>query len=54
MVRNVKNTVLLARAVMEQTPHLYLGGEGATALAQKAKLTLMPDAYFITDHAFEE
>lgn len=54
MVRNVKNPVLLARAVMEQTPHLYLGGEGATALAQKAGLTLMPNAYFITDHAFEE
>lgn len=39
---------------MERTPHLYLGGEGASALAQKVGSVLMPDAYFITDHAFEE
>ncbi len=33
-IRNVKNPILVARAVME-TPHVALAGEGATAFARK-------------------
>ncbi|HVE81614.1 MAG TPA: isoaspartyl peptidase/L-asparaginase [Myxococcales bacterium] len=33
LVRTVKNPVRLARAVMERTPHVFLAGEGARALA---------------------
>jgi L-asparaginase / beta-aspartyl-peptidase len=54
IVKNVKNPVSLARAIMEKTPHVYLGDMGALEFAQKVGLEVMPEAYFITDHAFEE
>jgi L-asparaginase / beta-aspartyl-peptidase len=34
----VKNPIVLARAVMEQTPHVLLAGEGATAFANEIGL----------------
>jgi beta-aspartyl-peptidase (threonine type) len=54
MVKLVKNPVTLARAVMEKTSHIYLGDKGALEFAQKVGLKVMPEAYFITDHAFEQ
>ncbi|HET7896540.1 MAG TPA: isoaspartyl peptidase/L-asparaginase [Flavisolibacter sp.] len=54
IVKNVKNPVTLARAIMEKSGHIYLGDMGALEFAQKVGLRLMPEAYFITDHAFEE
>jgi len=54
IVKNVKNPVTLARAIMEKTKHIYLGDMGALEFAQKTGLKLMPEAYFLTDHAFEE
>jgi beta-aspartyl-peptidase (threonine type) len=38
LVRDVKNPVRLARIVMEQTDHVFLGGEGAERLARIFKL----------------
>lgn len=54
IVKNVQNPVTLARAVMEKTKHIFLGDMGALEFAQKIGLQLRPDAYFITDHAFEQ
>ncbi|MCW3078951.1 isoaspartyl peptidase/L-asparaginase [Segetibacter sp.] len=54
IVKNVKNPVTLARAIMEKTKHIYIGDMGALEFAQKMHLRLMPEAYFITDHAYEQ
>jgi L-asparaginase / beta-aspartyl-peptidase len=54
IVKNVKNPVTLARAIMEKIKHIYLGGMGALEFAGKNGLPVMPAAYFITDHAFEQ
>jgi beta-aspartyl-peptidase (threonine type) len=54
IVKNVKNPVTLARAIMEKSAHIYLGDMGALEFARKVGLQVMPEAYFITDHAFEE
>jgi beta-aspartyl-peptidase (threonine type) len=54
IIKNVKNPVTLARAVMEKTNHIYLADMGALEFAQKVGLEVMPEAYFITDHAYEE
>jgi beta-aspartyl-peptidase (threonine type) len=54
MVREVKNPIILARKVMEQTNHVFLSGYGALALAKKYHLDLEPESYFITEHQFEE
>jgi L-asparaginase / beta-aspartyl-peptidase len=54
IVKNIKNPVTLARAIMDKTKHIYLGDMGALELAHKLGLRLMPEAYFITDHAYEQ
>lgn len=54
IVKNVKNPVTLARAVMEKTKHIYLGDKGAMEFGQSIGIKYMPEAYFITDHAWEQ
>jgi L-asparaginase / beta-aspartyl-peptidase len=54
IVKNVKNPVSLARAVMEKTEHIYLGSYGALDFAKKIKAPLAPDSYFITPHAYDQ
>src|SRR3954454_15454866 len=49
IVRHVKNPVTLARAVMEKTPHIYLGDMGAVEFARQIHIEMRPDAYFFTD-----
>ncbi|MGA2411563.1 MAG: isoaspartyl peptidase/L-asparaginase [Candidatus Binataceae bacterium] len=39
-VSRVRNPILLARAVMEHTPHLLMGGAGAEAIARSAGIKL--------------
>ncbi|HVK98152.1 MAG TPA: isoaspartyl peptidase/L-asparaginase [Flavisolibacter sp.] len=53
IVRNVKNPVSLARALMEKSKHIYLGNQGALEFAKEANVPLAPDSYFITEHQYE-
>lgn len=48
-VRRVRNPVLLARAVMEKSGHVFLIGEGAEHFARQQGLAFEEDAYFLTD-----
>src|SRR5215216_5881844 len=41
-------------ALNEKAEHIYIGDMGALEFAQKIGLKVMPEAYFITDHAYEE
>ncbi len=54
MVRNIKNPISLARAVMEHTRHVFFSGYGAQEIARLQQLALEPDAYFITEHQYDE
>ena len=54
LIRNVKNPISLARAVMEKSEHVYLCGEGAEEFARKMNLTFEPDAYFDSDFRFNQ
>ena len=47
-VRDIKNPILAARHVMEDTPHVLLIGEGASAFAASVGLTIVPNSYFST------
>ncbi|MGH8216672.1 MAG: isoaspartyl peptidase/L-asparaginase family protein [Rhodanobacteraceae bacterium] len=47
-VHCVRNPVLLARAVMEQSPHVMLAGEGAEAFARERGIALVEPDYFRT------
>jgi beta-aspartyl-peptidase (threonine type) len=53
IVRNIRNPVSLARAVMEKTKHIYIGSYGALDFAKQINAPLEPDSYFITEHQYE-
>ena len=54
LIRNVKNPIALARAVMEKSEHVFLCAEGAEEFARQAKLPFETDAYFNTAFRFEQ
>ena len=47
-VRRIRNPVLAARVVMEQTPHVLLAAAGAERLARRVGLTMVATDYFST------
>lgn len=47
-VRHIKNPILGARAVMEDTPHVLIMGEGAEEVAAKNGLEIVDSSYFFT------
>ena len=49
-VRGLRNPILLARAVMEHSPHVLLMGEGAAAFARQRELAFEPPEYFETQY----
>lgn len=53
-IRNIRNPVSLARAVMEQTEHVYLTGQGAMDFAQSIGASTAPDDYFYTDYRYQQ
>jgi beta-aspartyl-peptidase (threonine type) len=53
IVKNVKNPVQLARAIMEKTKYIYLGNRAALDYAREIGIPLETDAYFITDHQYQ-
>jgi len=53
-VQRVKNPILLARAVMEHSPHVMLSGDGAEAFAKEQGFTLVDPAYFRTEERWQQ
>jgi len=53
-VHRVKNPILLARAVMEKSPHVMMVGDGAEAFAQSIGMSLVDPKYFYTDQRWQE
>jgi len=54
LIRNVKNPISLARAVMEKSEHVYLCSEGAEEFARRVNLPFEPDSYFDSEFRFEQ
>jgi beta-aspartyl-peptidase (threonine type) len=48
-VKRIRNPVLAARAVMEKTRHVLLGGDGAERFAREQGLALEEPSYFATE-----
>jgi beta-aspartyl-peptidase (threonine type) len=48
-LRHIRNPILLARRVMEQSPHVMLVGEGAEDFARGQGVELVSNEYFRTD-----
>jgi L-asparaginase / beta-aspartyl-peptidase len=53
-VKTIRNPIRGARAVMEQTPHVLLAGDGADAFAKQAGLEIVDPSYFRTEHRWEQ
>jgi L-asparaginase / beta-aspartyl-peptidase len=53
-VKRVKNPITAARAVMEQSPHVMMVGEGAEAFVSPLGLELVDNEYFITDRRLQQ
>lgn len=53
-LKRVKNPILLARLVMEQSPHVMMTGEGAETFAQQKGLELVDPRYFHTEERWQQ
>ena len=53
-LHRIRNPVLLARAVMEKSPHVMLAGEGAEAFARSVGFEFVDPAYFRTEERWEQ
>ena len=53
-VRNVKNPILLARAIMTHSPHVMLMGDGAAAFAREQGIEFADDDYFYTERRWQQ
>ena len=53
-VKNIKNPVSLARLVMERTEHVMLAGAGANQFALEMGIQSADDAYFFTQHRYDQ
>ena len=53
-VRRVKNPIVLARRVMERSPHVMFIGEGAEAFASAEGVELVDPSYFYTEYRWRQ
>src|SRR5437763_12613911 len=52
-IKRLKNPILLARAIMEKSPHLILAGDGAEDFARELGLEIVEQAYFYTERRWQ-
>ena len=53
-LHRIRNPVLLARAVMEKSPHVMMAGEGAEAFARSIGFEFVDPAYFRTEERWQQ
>jgi len=53
-VHTVKNPILLARAVMEHSPHVMMVGQGAEMFAAEQKIEQVDPSYFRTEKRWQQ
>lgn len=52
-VTRVRNPISLARAVMEESPHVMMIREGAEAFGRELGHTMVPETYFFTENRWD-
>ncbi|MDT5156536.1 MAG: L-asparaginase / beta-aspartyl-peptidase [Acidobacteriota bacterium] len=53
-LKRIKNPILLARLVMEQSPHVMLAGDGAESFAVQKGVELVDPKYFYTEERWQQ
>ena len=54
LVTGVKNPILLARAVMDKSQHVFLAGQGALNLAEELQLEMEKPGYFYNELRYQQ
>lgn len=54
LVQNIQNPILLAKAVMQKSSHVFLAGKGAVQFAQEQGFELVEDSYFYDEHRYKQ
>ena len=52
-VRDIKNPINAARAVMDNSEHVMLSGAGASEFAKEQGLEIVPNKYFYTERRYQ-
>ena len=52
-VHGIRNPIVLARAIMEESPHVMLAGKGAEAFAREQGLEIVDEEYFYTERRWQ-
>jgi beta-aspartyl-peptidase (threonine type) len=53
-VKHVKNPIMLARLIMEKSPHVMMIGEGAEEFGKENGIEMVDPGYFITKERWEQ
>ena len=53
-VKNVRNPIVLAKEVMNNSNHVFLSGDGAREFAIKQGIKIEPDEYFFSQFRYEQ
>lgn len=53
-IQGIKNPVLLADDVMQNTPYVFLAGKDAMEYARHKGFSVMPDSYFFAQHRYDQ
>lgn len=53
-VKHIKNPVALAYAVMNESPHVMMAGDGAEQFAKTVGIEFADDAYFYTEQRYQQ
>jgi L-asparaginase / beta-aspartyl-peptidase len=53
-VSNIKNPITLAKAIMQQSEHVFMAGAGAVEFARKVHTQFMPDDYFFVQARYDQ
>jgi len=54
LLKGIRNPILVARKVMENSEHVLLAGDGALKFAEKFGFTIEVDSYFYDRHRFQQ
>lgn len=53
-VSNIKNPITLAKAIMQQSEHVFIAGAGAVEFAKTVNTQFMPDDYFFVQARYDQ
>lgn len=54
LVANIRNPIMLARKIMDESEYIYLGGKGAEEFARQKNIAFEEDDYFYDEYRYQQ